>query len=98
MKKNLLTGFSTLIVVLLFTSGLISCKTTSSNTVYLIKLEDGDTLSKIATKYDTTWQDIADLNNIKPGSAVKVGTVLRLIPGPGGIIATNEKKRMFGMF
>ncbi len=96
MIKNLLKGFSTLIAVLLLASGIISCKTTSSDTVYLIKLEDGDTLSKIATKYDTTWQDIAELNNIKPGSAVKVGTVLRLIPGPGGIIAKNEKKRLFG--
>jgi len=50
MKKNLLTGFSTLIAVLLFAGGTISCKTTSSDTVYLIKLEDGDTLSKIAAK------------------------------------------------
>jgi murein DD-endopeptidase MepM/ murein hydrolase activator NlpD len=96
MKKDLQTGFSALIMILLFASGIISCKTTSSDTVYLIKLEEGDTLSKIATKYDTTWQDIAELNNIKPGSEIKVGTVLRLMPGPGGIIAKNDKKRIFG--
>ena len=95
MRKNLLTGFSKLIMVLLFAGGIISCKTTSSDTVYLIKLEEGDTLSKIATKYDTTWQDIAELNNIKPGSAIKVGTVIRLIPGPGGIIAKSEKRGLF---
>lgn len=96
MRKNLLTGFSKLIMVLLVAGGIISCKTTSSDTVYLIKLEEGDTLSKIATKYDTTWQEIAELNKIKPGSAVKAGTVLRLIPGPGGIIAKNEKKGLLG--
>jgi len=96
MKKNLLKGFSTIIMVFLFAGGTISCKTTSSDTVYLIKLEEGDTLSKIATKYDTTWQDIAKFNNIKPGSAIAVGTVLRLRPGPGGIIAKNDRKRLFG--
>lgn len=72
--------------------GLISCATTSRNTVYLIKLEDGDTLSKIATKYDTTWQQIAKLNNIEPGTSVKSGTVLKVAPGPGGIIASKTGK------
>lgn len=72
--------------------GLMSCATTNRDTVYLIKLEDGDTLSKIATKYDTTWQEIAKLNNIAPGTNVKSGTVLRLKPGPGGMVASSSSK------
>lgn len=74
---------------------LVSCATTSGDTVYLIKLEEGDTLSNIATKYDTTWQKIAALNNIKPGSSIKVGTVIRVMPGPGGIIAKQSKRGFF---
>lgn len=83
-----------LIASVLLAMGLISCKT-RSDTIYLIKLEEGDTLSKIAAKYDTTWQEIAALNNIKPGTSIKVGTVLRLRPGPGGMIARSEKKGLF---
>jgi murein DD-endopeptidase MepM/ murein hydrolase activator NlpD len=74
---------------------LTGCATTSGDTVYLIKLEEGDTLSKIAVKYDTTWQKIAKLNNIKPGTSVKVGTVLRIIPGPGGLVARKAKSGLF---
>jgi murein DD-endopeptidase MepM/ murein hydrolase activator NlpD len=90
MNKYLSAGISALLCLFL-----ISCATTSGDTVYLIKLEEGDTLSKIATKYDTTWQDIAKLNKIEPGTSVKVGTVLRVRPGPGGLVAKKSKKGLF---
>jgi LysM repeat protein len=40
----------------------------------------GDTLSKIASKYGTTWQAIKELNNL-PTTNIKVGDKLR-IPAP----------------
>ena len=40
----------------------------------------GDTLSKIASQYGTTWQAIKELNNL-PTTNIKVGQKLR-IPAP----------------
>ncbi len=41
-------------------------------------VQKGDTLSGIAAQYGTTWQVLAELNNIKNPSALRVGTVLQL--------------------
>ena len=41
-------------------------------------VQKGDTLSGIAAKYATTWQVLAELNDIKNPSALRVGTVLQL--------------------
>jgi nucleoid-associated protein YgaU len=38
----------------------------------------GDTLSGIAAVYGTTWKVLAELNDIKDPSALRVGTVLQL--------------------
>jgi N-acetylmuramoyl-L-alanine amidase len=52
--------------------------TISGEVVYTVV--SGDTLSKIASKYHTTWQEIRDLNNL-PTTNIKVGQQLR-IPAP----------------
>lgn len=66
----------------------VACKTTSAaKTVYRIKIEDGDTLASIAMKYDTTWDKIAKLNELVPGAPLTAGTVIRVEPGPGGMVA-----------
>jgi LysM repeat protein len=42
------------------------------------KVKRGDTLSGIATKFETTWQVLAQLNKIKDPGALRVGQVLQL--------------------
>jgi len=80
------TFLSLLVMTLLTTTG---CSTTSSNKslVYLVKVEQGDSLSRIATKYDTSWLKIARMNKIDKQHTLKVGQILRISPGQGGIVA-----------
>ena len=42
------------------------------------RVKPGDTLSGIASVYGTTWQVLAELNDIENPSALRVGTVLEL--------------------
>jgi LysM repeat protein len=58
--------------------------TPSGEQVYTVV--SGDTLSKIAKQYGTTWQAIMELNNL-PTTSIKVGDKLRIPatnPPPGG--------------
>lgn len=78
---------------------LSACATTGNkqNLIYLIKIEKGDTIAQIAKKYDTSAASIIELSGITPGTAPKVGQVLRVAPGPGGLIAgADEGKRLPG--
>jgi murein DD-endopeptidase MepM/ murein hydrolase activator NlpD len=59
----------------------------SAAPIYLIKVEKGDTLAAIAGKYDTTWQSIAKLNKLDQASRLEIGSILRVRPGPGGLVA-----------
>lgn len=80
------------VLALLAGVALTGCKTTggAKAPVYLIKIEKGDTLASIAQKYDTTWERIASLNNLGKGEAPKVGSVIRVEPGAGGLVAKDE--------
>ena len=49
-----------------------------NNTIYTVKR--GDTLSKIATMYNTTYQKLAEYNNIKNPNIINVGQIIK-IPG-----------------
>lgn len=49
---------------------------TSSNNTYIVK--SGDTLSKIAKKFNTTWQELARINNIANANLIKVNQVIKL--------------------
>lgn len=49
---------------------------TSAPATYTV--QRGDTLSGIAAEYGTTWQVLAELNDIENPSALRVGTVLQL--------------------
>ena len=81
-------NFIVRVFLLLVLAGATSaCQTTSgSGPVYLIRIEKGDTLAGIARKYDTTWEKISDLNGLGQATP-KVGEILRVIPGPGGLVA-----------
>lgn len=56
----------------------------SGETIYTVV--SGDTLSKIAARYGTTWQAIQEINNL-PTTSIKVGQKLRIpsakAPAPG---------------
>lgn len=52
--------------------------TTSDASVYVVK--SGDTLSGIAAKYGTTYQELAKYNNISNPNAIRVGQEIK-IPG-----------------
>jgi murein DD-endopeptidase MepM/ murein hydrolase activator NlpD len=59
----------------------VGCKTTNHRTLaYQVKLESGDTLSSLAAKYGTTWQNIVKLNNLSSGSKLSVGQVILIRP------------------
>lgn len=45
-------------------------------------IQRGDTLSGIAKRYGTTWQELAKLNNIKNPSLIYAGTTLKLPGSP----------------
>jgi len=83
---------------------LLACKTMGGSGVptYLVEIERGDTLASVAAKYDTSWDRIAKLNGISANTAPKVGTVLRVQPGPGGYVAqapaTVASHRSAGVF
>ena len=79
-----------LIVMVLFAG----CQSTGKRTTYLIKIEKGDTLAAIARKYDTSWQSIVKINDLKSARHIRVGQVLRVQPGPGGLVAGAGKARI----
>ena len=86
---SLMTGRLLLGVAALWAT---ACQTTrQSAQVYRIRVEKGDTLAQVARKYDTTWERIASLNGLAPGKPLVVGTILRVAPGPGGLVATAEE-------
>ena len=45
-------------------------------------VQSGDTLSGIATRYNTSWQNLAQINNLSNPDALYVGQVLK-VPGEG---------------
>lgn len=67
--------------------------TTTTDKIYRVKVESGDSLASIAMQYDTTWQKIAKLNGIEHGG-LRVGQVIRVQPGPGGIVASKGNIRV----
>ena len=60
----------------------------STDGVYIVK--SGDTLSKIATKHNTTYQKLAEYNNISNPSLIRVGQEIK-IPGAGSTQTPSEK-------
>ncbi len=85
------------VLTMISVGALAGCKTTggAKAPVYLIKIEKGDTLASIAQKYDTSWERIAGLNGLSKGDAPKVGSVIRVEPGAGGIVAKDDGGGMF---
>lgn len=62
-----------------------------TNTSYITyTVKKGDTLSKIAKKYNTTYQELAEYNNIADPNKISVGQVIK-IPTGEAIIHTVQK-------
>lgn len=53
----------------------------NSNKTYVVV--SGDTLSGIADKFGTTWQELARINNIENPNLIQVGQLLQVTAGPG---------------
>ena len=53
--------------------------TVSTDEVYVVK--SGDTLSKIASKYNTTYQKLAEYNNISNPNVISVGQKIKIPKG-----------------
>ena len=62
--------------------------------VYIVK--SGDTLSKIASKYDTTYQELAKYNNIANPNIIKVGQEI-IIPSMTVEQAKKKIKNICGL-
>lgn len=64
-------------------------KSATSDTIYTVK--SGDTLSSIASKYNTTYQKLAEYNNIFNPSIIYVGQKIRIpwMPKIGDIVIYN---------
>lgn len=65
--------------------------TSTGETVYTVVA--GDTLSKIAAKYGTTYQALAAYNGIANPNLIRVGQKIR-IPGTGASIQNGSKVRV----
>jgi lipoprotein NlpD len=52
-------------------------------------VQPGDTLRRIALQYGTTWQTLAQWNNLSDPNVIEVGQVLRVAP-PQGAAPANE--------
>jgi len=75
-------------LALILPAAFCGCSTLQgSGPVYLVRIERGDTLAQLAAKYDTTPERIEKLNGLAGAAAPVVGAVLRLQPGPGGLVA-----------
>jgi len=59
----------------------------STNVIYSVKVEKGDTLASIAAKFDTDWRQIARDNGLGARRELKVGQTIRVRPGPAGLVA-----------
>ena len=62
------------------TSSAVQTTVTSSSGDTVYTVQAGDTLSKIAAKYNTTYQKLAEYNNISNPNIIKVGQKIK-IPG-----------------
>ncbi len=62
-------------------------KTKYENTAQSYVVQNGDTLSKIAARYGITTDTILWANDLSPGDALKLGTILK-IPPVSGVIHT----------
>lgn len=72
-------------------SGASSTVASTGETVYTVIA--GDTLSKIAAKYGTTYQKLAEYNGISNPNLIRVGQQIK-IPGTGTSIQKGSKVRV----
>lgn len=69
------------------TKATTSNKTTSNEVIYTVV--KGDTLSGIASKYGTTYQKLAQYNNIKNPNIITVGQKIK-IPGTSKVVSNKK--------
>lgn len=68
------TIISILLLILLISVFPATAQSATTSTTYTV--QSGDTLRKIATRFNTTWEEIARLNNITNPNLIYVGQVL----------------------
>jgi murein DD-endopeptidase MepM/ murein hydrolase activator NlpD len=78
-----------LFLLIFFATGLVNCRTTHDEYAvkYRLRIEKGDTLASLARKYDTTWQSIAEMNDLGSVPVLNPGQIILVRPGPGGLRA-----------
>jgi hypothetical protein len=69
-----------------------ACKTVPTNSVvrYKLRIEKGDSLPVLASKYDTSIQAIASLNNLGAFPILKAGQIIIVQPGPRGLRSNSN--------
>lgn len=96
MRRKLLMAAAVLLVVLAMTSSTAAPATAQSNVTYVARVtQQGDTLSKLAREFCTTWQEIYDLNrgaigpdpnDLRPGTQLIIPNRCAPAGGaPGGV-------------
>jgi murein DD-endopeptidase MepM/ murein hydrolase activator NlpD len=92
--------FFRMVTFVLLSELLFSCKTTSrpllpssvQGNLYQVEVASGDTLNSISEEYDTTWRDIVALNKETLRGGLRVGQVLKILPGPNSPITQNGEQ------
>jgi murein DD-endopeptidase MepM/ murein hydrolase activator NlpD len=56
-------------------------------------VQKGDTLSEIAAKYNTTWQELQRINNIKNANLIYVGQVIKLDGDPDPVTKNSTTSK-----
>ncbi|HMK12907.1 MAG TPA: LysM domain-containing protein [Acidimicrobiales bacterium] len=73
--------------VITTTSTTIATTTTATEVTYVIA--KGDSLSKIAKKFNMTVAQLITINNIKDADKIEAGQVLIIVPAPPGAEPTT---------
>ena len=55
------------------------------------RLQSGDTLGKVARKYDINWRMIARLNGIENPARIRAGEELKILTGKPSVLVTKEE-------
>jgi murein DD-endopeptidase MepM/ murein hydrolase activator NlpD len=67
------------IVITVFLAGCLTPR--NSRAYYFVTVKSGDSLTRLASEFDTTPNSIAQTNKIKTGQALEIGSVLKIFPG-----------------
>ncbi len=70
-------------------SSVVTAPVTATPSGKSYRVQNGDTLSSIASEHGTTWKELADYNNISNPDHLKIGQEIR-IPGATGTVTPSK--------